>query len=68
MVTKKEKKIIEIPKLKIKKKNGLELWWIDTLTQNLALICLTGSKGFSEGQTDKRRQTDAWAMKLAQPT
>ncbi len=42
--TKKNRKKKTKQKLKIKKKNGLEIWWIGTCPQNLALIHLVGSE------------------------
>ncbi len=46
MLTKTKKKNVKIQNSKIFKngKNGLEIWWIATFPQNLALICLTDSE------------------------
>ncbi len=64
MLTKTKKKIVKIQKSKIFKngKNGLEIWWIATFPQNLALICVTVSEKtrFTDGRT-----TDARATALA---
>ena len=53
MLTKKFNKIKKY-KLKNRNKNGLEIWWIPTFPQNLALICFTVSEKtrFTDGRTD----------------
>ncbi len=63
----KTKKNVKIQKSKISEngKNRLEIWWIATFPQNLALICLMVSEKthFMDGQTDGR--TDARATAIA---
>ena len=55
MLMKTKKKIIKIQKSKIFKngQNGLEIYWIATFPQNLALICLTVPEKtrFTDGRT-----------------
>ncbi len=72
MLTKTEKKIVKIQKSKIFKngKIGLEIWWIATFPQNLALIRLTVSEKtyFTDDDgrtTDTCARTCAWTCATA---
>ncbi len=63
----KMKKFVKIQKSKIFKhgKNSLEIWWIATFPQKIALIHLTVSEKTRFTDDDGRRTTDAHAMATA---
>ncbi len=68
-VNENEKNIVKNEKFEKQKKNGLEIWWIGTCPQNLALIhSMVSEKTVStdDGRTDgRRRTTDARVTTVA---